>query len=357
MSIADIYIPGTKINEDCVLLSPDDANWMEFVATHPDASIFHHPAWIELIADFYHFHPFVIAVLGSKGEINAGLPMMDASTAFRRNRYISLPFSDYCNPLYRYPESIERLTDCIVSLYRQGICSNIELRWNFPSHEEIRRCSNFVRHTVPMTPDMDQMTKRFNRVHRQNIRAAEQKGVRIVQSNEKEDLYLFYQMQLETRRRHGVPVQPQRFFEMLADKIFKERLGFVLLAYRDSECLAGMVILGWNTLLLAKYAASKEDTLNLRPNNLLFWNAIQWGCANGYKLFDMGRSDIKNEGLRRYKRGWGAEETPLDYSILSTTPDRQRGSHIVKAMAQRMIQHCPLWVCQLAGELFYRHLG
>jgi CelD/BcsL family acetyltransferase involved in cellulose biosynthesis len=357
MAKGNSYIPGMQIDEACVLLSSNDDGWLEFATAHPEATIFHHHAWIELINKCYNFRPFVIAVRDSGGKITAGLPMMDISTAFRSHRLVSLPFTDYCNPLYRDAEALERLTAGITTLYHKGICPKIELRWDFLPHTGIYTYSNYIRHTVALSPDAAQVIKRFDRAHRQNTRAAEQKGVRVEQGNEQEQLRLFYQLQLRTRRRHGVPIQPWRFFDMLGEKLFKQGLGFVLLAYRGDECLAGMVILCWNKSLFAKYAASSEDTLNLRPNNLLFWTAIEMGCTNGYRAFDMGRSDIKNEGLRRYKRGWGAEEIPLNYSLLSATHDRHLGDSAIMTMAQKVIRHSPLWVCQLAGELLYRHLA
>lgn len=49
--------------------------------------------------------------------------------------------------------------------------------------------------------------------------------------------------------------------------------------------------------LIAKHVASREDRFKLRPNNLLFWEGICWGCKNGYTVFDMGRTDVENIGL------------------------------------------------------------
>jgi CelD/BcsL family acetyltransferase involved in cellulose biosynthesis len=355
--IGNIYIPGEKVGNKCVILSYDDDRWLSFVTAHPDATIFHHHAWMELVAEYYCYRPFIIAVLDSSGEISAGLPMMDVSNAFRRSRCVSLPFSDYCNPLYHDAEALEQLTAGIVSMYSQGAYKQIELRWEFPSHEGMHTCSDYVMHTIALDADAELTAKRFDRVHRQNIRAAEQNGVRVIQSDKKEDLRLFYQLQLETRHRKGTPVQPRRFFDMLAERLFKKGLGFTLLAYRGDECIAGMVVLGWKQSLFAKYAASKEDTLNLRPNNLLFRDAIRWGCDNNYRVFDMGRSEIENTGLRRYKRGWGAKEIPLNYSVLSTTPGRPSGSNFVNKLAGSVIKHSPVWICRLSGELLYRYLG
>jgi CelD/BcsL family acetyltransferase involved in cellulose biosynthesis len=353
----NICVPGRQFGDNGIILSHDDDRWLSFAIAHSDATIFHHPAWLELVSECYHYYPFILAIHDANDEIIAGLPMMDVSTTFRRNRCVSLPFSDYCNPLYRDNDALERLTAGIISLHSQDTYKQLELRWEFPPHEKIHKFSDYVMHSIALDSDVEKIASRFDRVHRQNIRAAEQKGVYIVQGNQKEHLRLFYQLQLKTRHRHGAPVQPWRFFNMLADKLFKQGLGFVLLAYKGNECLAGMVILSWKQSLFAKYAASSEDTLNLRPNNLLFWTAIRWGCENGYKLFDMGRSEIENKGLQRYKRGWGSEEAPLNYSLLSNSPERNPQGHLIATAARCVIKHSPVWLCRITGEMLYRYLG
>jgi CelD/BcsL family acetyltransferase involved in cellulose biosynthesis len=338
-------------------MSSDDERWLSFISTHPDANVFHHPAWMDIIATCYNYQPFVITVCNAEGEIQAGVPMMDASTILRRRHWISLPFTDYCNPLYLNKVSLERLSAGIASFYREGIARSIELRWDFPQQPNMYTYSDFVLQTVPLEPDVDTVIKRFDRVHRQNARAAEEKGVRIIQGTEQEHMHLFYDMQLKTRLRHGAPVQPQRFFDMFAEKIFKPGLGFVLLAYKDDKCLAGLVLCHWKDSLVAKYAASRKDTLNLRPNNLLFLNAIKWGCENGFRVFDMGRSAIEHTGLKRYKRGWGAGEMPLNYTVFSSAPPKRAARRFAEKIAHSIIEHSPAFVCRILGNNFYRYIG
>jgi len=349
--------PDKQVAEDCIIIKPDDDRWLAFTAAHPDATVFHHPAWMDVIATCYGYQPFVIAVCDAGRKIRAGVPMIDASSVLRRRHWVSLPFTDYCNPLSSDSESLERLAAGISSFYREGIARNIELRWEFPHQQNMHTYSEFVLQTIPLDPDADKVIKRFERVHRQNARAAEERGVQIVQGNGREHLRLFYDMQLKTRLRHGAPAQPQRFFDLVADKIFKPGLGFVLLAYKGDKCLAGLVLLRWKQSLIAKYAASEKDSLNLRPNNLLFLTAIKWGCTNGVKVFDMGRSATEHTGLRRYKRGWGAEEMPLNYSVLSAAPPRRKTRRFVENIAHTIIQHSPVFVCRILGNQFYRYIG
>jgi CelD/BcsL family acetyltransferase involved in cellulose biosynthesis len=340
-----------------LVLEPTDERWLAFATSNLQANVFHHPTWLELLTKCYGYRSFVIAVCDATGEICAGLPMMEISSPLTGRRWVSLPFTDYCAPLYRDASSLRALSNSIAALSQDKRLSRVELRWEFPANPDIQLDSQYVVHTIRLCPDPDQVAARFERVHRQNVRTAEKRGVRIEQGTQREHLHLYYQLQLETRHRKGIPAQPVRLFENMADILFDRGLGFVLLAYKDDECLAGILFLHWQQSLIAKYAASREDTLNLRPNNLLFWSGMRWGCENGYTVFDMGRTDLTNEGLRRYKRGWGADETPLTYSYMHGKPAAWTGTSKLMNVMQATIRHSPAWVCQFAGELLYRHVA
>ena len=211
-------------------------------------------------------------------------------------------------------------------------------------------------HTIQLEPDPDQVSKRFKRTHLQNIRQAEERGVKVEFGDKLEHLKVYYDLQLETRKRHGIPAQPWKYFALLWKYIVSDGKGFVLLAQNDNEYIAGMVYLSWGKTLIAKYAASREDSFKLRPNNLLFWEGMRWGCQNGYQVFDMGRTELENKGLRNFKCRWGAVEEPLNYSVLSAKAF-QPSSDKLDRLLHTIIQRSPLWVCRLTGELLYKHVG
>ena len=103
-----------------------------------------------------------------------------------------------------------------------------------------------------------------------------------------------------------------------------------------------------------KYSASRREFWKLRPNNIVIWNAIQWGCENGFHTFDFGRTEPGNEGLRSFKQGWGTAEMTLSYSTLYGCPPNQARSRAAEIL-RWPIQKMPTWFCRLVGELAYRH--
>lgn len=338
------------------ILDHKDVRWGKYIESHHQANIFHHPAWMDLLSKCYGYSPFILAEIEDNGLVCSGLPFARVKSVFTGKRWVSLPFTDYCIPLYQDESSLLKLTNWCVKEFNEKKIPRIEVRWGLPDHEILQLDSEFVIHTIQLNHDSELVAKNFKRTHRQNIHTAEKRGVRIEWGDQIEQLRLYYQLQLETRHRQGLPVQPWKFFEHLGSSIFSKNLGFVLLAYKDEECIAGVVYLHWQEYMAAKYAASKDEYWEFRPNNLLFWKGIKWGCENGVSIFDFGRSEVSNSGLRRYKRGWGASEQSISYSILSNRP-LQTGDSKIQNLMQPIFQKSPLWVCRVAGEMLYRHYG
>ena len=82
------------------------------------------------------------------------------------------------------------------------------------------------------------------------------------------------------------------------------------------------------------------------------WEAIRWGCENGYRTFSLGRSDLDNKGLRDFKNGWGTHEEELQYSGIGGDPLGLPMEGMLGALAI-VIRHSPLWVTRSLGEILY----
>jgi CelD/BcsL family acetyltransferase involved in cellulose biosynthesis len=342
--------------QDVHLLEHRDERWLDYIKSNRQSTAFHHPAWMTLISECYGYHPFIVAIFDDEGRISAGLPLMEVKSILTGKRWVSLPFTDYCQPLCHDPQTLYRLVDGLVALYERGGIPRVEIRWELPAHDAVRSQTAYMLHTVPLSSDLQRVLKGFKRTHRQNIGTAESRGVHIERGTELQHVRRFYDMQLETRRRKGIPVQPWKFFDELRRQILAQGLGFVLLAYRGEQCLAGGVFLHWQQTLTYKYAASSGEGQECRPNNLLSWTAMRWGCENGYRAFDLGRSELQNEGLRRFKRGWGADECPLVYATIPETMP-EKGNGRLMSLVNTFIEKSPPWVCRLSGEVMYRHFG
>jgi len=51
-------------------------SWLAFAQSQPEATLFHHPAWLSLLSTTYHYRPLVLTQTDQAGHIVAGLPML-----------------------------------------------------------------------------------------------------------------------------------------------------------------------------------------------------------------------------------------------------------------------------------------
>ncbi len=356
-----------------LVMMPTDERWRAFVAAAPHASIFQHPAWGSVLSECYGYRSFVAVVCDEDGEIQAGVPIQEVASPLTRRRWISLPFTDHCGPLYRDEQQLTHKGDVsegdwrgellkyLGELRREAGAPSLELRTGLPPQDGMLVNDSQVLHLLKLSPQSQEVFDNFHRSQVQrNISRAEREGVEVRRGEGRKGLDAFYALHIQTRRRLGVPVQPKRYFDLLRARLLDSGMGFVLLAYSDGRPIAGAVFLTHNTTLTYKYGASDADSWSLRPNHALFWTAIKWGCDNGYRVFDWGKTGVDNEGLRRFKGRWGAEESILPYSVLDRAGQEAHGTSMQERLSGIMglfIQKSPPIVCRTLGELLYKHFA
>ncbi len=333
-----------------------DDRWMAYISAHPQAVIFHHPAWMEIIADCYGYEPFILCLLDEQNQISAGMPLMKISNPWAGRRWVSLPFSDYCQPLANDGASRMRLLENCASFLEDGRLSKILIRWPVQTQHDCYPGETFYLHTVPLNPQSSVVLSQVHRTQKQNIHTAEKSGIVIEWPDPASGMAIFYDLFVRTHRRLGVPAQPVKFFHQIRKKLLERGLGYILLASRAGQYLSGGLFLHWQKTLTYKYSASQDFGQEFRPNHAVTWNAMQWGCANGDIAFDFGRADCEDSGLRTFKTRWGAEERLISYTILSKNEVRPM-KNVQNNLTRKVIQKAPLWFCRMTGELLYRYFG
>jgi CelD/BcsL family acetyltransferase involved in cellulose biosynthesis len=339
-------------------LDVQDPAWVEFVGTSPQAGPFHHPEWARLLGDSYGYDAFALAAADRSGRIRAGLPVLEISGLFRPARWVSLPFTDACAPLFGSEPEHAFVSELARFRSDAGV-SALEVRSGLPATSFANEIGTI--HTLDLTVGLDAVHKGFSKSRvRPEIKRAEREGVKVRQASRASDLTsTFYDLHVATRRRHGVPVQPRRFFELLWQRMLEPGLGYALIASLEGRPVAAAVFLAWNGTVVYKYAASDEASRWARPNHLLLWTAIRRSCEDGAHTLDFGKSDAHNQGLRKFKSGWGARERPLSYSILADTAPRARAhrSRRLSGLAEATIRRSPTWVCRAIGAKAYRYVA
>lgn len=339
------------------LLPIDDPRWREFVEAHPRATPFHHPDWAQLVADTYGFRAFACAVADGGDGIRAGAPIVEIRQPFGRRRWVCLPFTDACSALATTSDDESALAGVLTDAAREANVTSVEVRGQLAGATTLDEPA--LRHVLPLEPDPAAVYARFHpsQVQR-NIRRAKREGLTVRRGTDRADLVeTFYDLHLRTRQRQGVPIQPRRFFELIWERAISRGLGWVSVVESADRPIAAALFLGWNRMLVYKFGASDADAWSLRPNHLLFWDAIRSACLDGYTTFDFGRTDAGHDSLAAFKRSWGASEEPLVYSAIGSVaaPGGSRGT--ATRLLSFVIRHSPAFVCRATGELLYRFVA
>jgi CelD/BcsL family acetyltransferase involved in cellulose biosynthesis len=335
-----------------------DPRWSRFIARNPEASIFHHPAWLGLLRAQYGYALSACCVLDGNGAILAGLPIARVKSRITGDRLVALPFSDFCPALVDPTGGVDASPALARALEEEHTRTGLDLRVHaalagLSSAFVVRR---FYHHRLRLQPDFGLVERGYLKSQiRRGVAKARREGLQTTSETGLAALDAFYALHMQTRRRLGVPTQPKRFVRRFRD-LFAAGLGFVMLVWHGERPIAAAVFLSFKRVLTYKYGASDARFLNTRPNNLLFSDAIAWGCANGMQTLDLGRTDLNNPGLRSFKRAWGAEERDLAYTYLARAAPVERASTAARA-GKRVIRASPALVSRLLGEALYRHAG
>ena len=109
---------------------------------------------------------------------------------------------------------------------------------------------------------------------------------------------------------------------------------------------------------LMKSLASDFHFQHLRANNLVMWEAIKHLAVAGCESLHLGRTSLSNEGLRRFKLGFGAREERIEYRKY----DFRRESFVTdtdraESWVNLLFKLFPEPLLRLAGAMVYPHLS
>ena len=95
----------------------------------------------------------------------------------------------------------------------------------------------------------------------------------------------------------------------------------------------------------------------LRQNNLIMWEGIKWNAKNGFKSISLGRTDIGDNGLLQFKRGWGVDENHINYYEYDFRSNCFVAEKSGIKPSYSLFKKLPLSILKLTGNLIYRHVG
>jgi len=332
-----------------------DPRWGELVTRAPGGGIFHHPLWLRLLHERYGYAVSAVCVADTSGELVGGIPVARIESRLTGKRMVSVPFSDVCEPL---ADTDEVRRDLIVGLddLRRQTGLRLEVHAEVPDLPGGGPSDRFYHHVVPLAEGPELVLgKNIKQSKRRGAQMARDTGVTVRSATDGQAIDSFFRLHVLTRRRLGVPTQPRNFFRAFS-RLFDEGLGFVLLAEVEGRAIAANLYLRHGARLTYKYGASDPAELSKRPNDLLHFEGLRLACEAGCEHLDLGRTELDNDGLRRYKRQLGADERELTYTM-TPAPAGKKSVRSVSRLQRNIIRRAPAGFGRLLGAAVYRHFA
>jgi hypothetical protein len=345
------------MHEPALINPVEQENWNNLLISTPGYSFFHTSTWAEVLRKSYNYTPVYLCAR-EQNKFASLLPVMEVDSFLTGKRGVCLPFTDACEPIAQTAQEFQKLFDQAVALGRKRKWKYLEIRGGEKYLSAEKPSQLFFGHILDLSCGRQQLFSNLRDSTRRNIKKAQNEKVEVNISNSLTAVKEFYQLNAMTRKEHGLPPQPYKFFQHLHDKVISRNMGFIATASLRDRAIAANVYLNFGEEVIYKYGASDKAWQHLRANNLVMWEAIKWSCDRGFQRLCFGRTEPEHKGLMQFKAGWGAKAYQIYYyrydlqkNVFTTNPSD------INPLFKKIFSKLPIPVLGMLGRMLYRHMG
>ena len=395
----------------------NDPRWVEFLSSHRDALIYHHPGWLAALEEEYGRKCTALACEGPDGRFHGILPLMRTRGLPWRlpghavgKRLSSLPRTPLCGPLAASGQALAALIEAATALVRREPGLQLELKTTtaglealVPSLQSVSWRDTFIRGlpkndaAVPLSigpwvravrpctscescRDFSFGNARDNHQVKWAVQKARKLGLSMRGSPAESDLRAWYRLYLSTMRRNAVPPRPLRFFRQLLKEL--QPLGMMELVLADREscqaaqsqehpapirvtgeptAVSGSILLEFGHTVFWAFTGSEDGGSRDHSNDLTLWNCMHASCKAGYSWFDLGEVAESHPELIQFKAKWGTLRKPMYRYYYPAIPrpkseDARAGSTPTTLLLRSLWRRLPLPVIAQLGDWLFSYL-
>ena len=329
--------------------------WDDYLVGQKQATFYHTIAWKRVLERSlgYQSH-YLFAREGS--NIVGILPLFHVKTFLVGNMLSSIPCSTYGGPVSEDQKVAEALVEAAAQKAGVHKAKYMEFRGGCLPLENTQVRDHYVTFLLDISRGPEVTHKSFTPEVRNRIRKATNSGL-VTEIGGTELLSSFYDVYAHNMRDLGSPPQGLSFFNHILEE-FDDSANIIVVKL-SGNIIGGAILIKHNQVLSVPYTSSLRKYFSLCPNNMLYWDAILFGCSENLKTLDFGRS-TKNTGTYQFKKQWKGEciELPYQYRQIENTrlPDINPYNTTFQ-IARTAWQHIPVPLARALGQFLIKQLA
>jgi len=287
----------------------EEKEWDEYVKSHKLSTFYHQIGWKNVVKKTYGHKPiYLVAKLD--GEIKGVLPLFLLKSKIFGKKLISLPFAPYGGVCASNDLVEEALIKEAKEITKEVDADYLEIRDLYGrNYNSFITKSDYVTSILELDPNPEVVWReRFKKNKRKMITRSKKQNLTFSWTDKVDN---FYKLFSRNMRDLGSPVHSKDFFKnILAEFPSDSR---ILEVKRGEEVIYAAFYLFYKERMINSWSSTLKKYRKYLPTDFGIWNAIKYGCENGFKYYDFGRSQRGSSNFE-FKRRWGAKAIPLNYT-------------------------------------------
>jgi serine/alanine adding enzyme len=336
------------------LQEKDRQQWDQYVQNSIQSSVYQLVGWKDVMENCYgHKTHYLIAK--EADQIVGILPVLYIHSIISGHFYTSMPGGICATDEFVASALIERVKEYLIANgAKYLILRDSPRKWELPGFiTNPDHCTLLVK----IQTDDKLVWHRVNKRARQLTNQAYEAGLEATHGTNLLDA--FYPIYSRAMRNKGTPTLGKYFFKSFATSL-PDQFNLIMIRLREN-ILGGGFIAPFKDTIHCTWGGMLPQYYPLHPNHLLYWETLKFGCNNGFRYVDLGRSKV-DSGSYIFKKNWGAEQQPLyqQYFLNGIIAPPAVGKNMEEGFAYRLFvkfwRRLPLMITEMIGPVMRKRM-
>ena len=328
----------------------------DYVAEHPEGSLFHRPAWSRAVERGARQRSHYLIAEDSARRLVGCLPLTEVRSPFFGNALVSAGFGSGGGVIADDMAVADRLARVGWELAERLGCPTMELRGG-PLPEGWQAKGGIYASFVKDLPKSEAAMLKSMKDRARLVRRAREFGLQVRTGRSPADLADHFAAYSASVRNLGTPIYPRGLFAAMLDEFGED--ADILTVFKGGRLFSSVLSFYFKNTVKPYWGGGTREARDVRANDYMYYMLMSHGSRRGCSRFDFDRSKV-GTGPYANKKLWGFEPQPLVYGIRTARGAEPRDINPLNPKYRLKIamwQRLPLPVANRIGPILARGLG